>query len=45
MHLHTGGETVFQRRRRIIRERLLKEAGITEREIEALDNAEAPLSN
>lgn len=43
--LFAGGETVFQRRRRIIRERLLKEAGLNEADLEALEAEEAPLTN
>ncbi|XP_022591551.2 uncharacterized protein LOC34622345 [Cyclospora cayetanensis] len=39
-----GGETVFQRRRRIIRERLMKEAGITQADLDELEAEEAPLS-
>lgn len=39
-----GGETVNQRRRRIIKERLMKEAGITQADLDLLEAEEAPLS-
>ncbi|KAL8455213.1 hypothetical protein Emag_000958 [Eimeria magna] len=47
IHTYTqpGGETVNQRRRRIIRERLMKEAGITQADLDELEADEAPLSN
>lgn len=40
-----GGETVFQRRRRIIKERLMREAGLTYADLDELEAEDAPLSN
>ncbi|KAL8273680.1 hypothetical protein Esti_002392 [Eimeria stiedai] len=46
IHIYTqpGGETINQRRRRIIRERLMKEAGITQADLDELEADESPLS-
>ncbi|KAL8430546.1 hypothetical protein Efla_000491 [Eimeria flavescens] len=43
--LKQRGETVNQRRRRIIQERLMKEAGITQADLDDLEAEEAPLSS
>lgn len=45
LRTYIGGETVNQRRRRIIKERLMKEAGITQADLDELEAEEAPLSS